>query len=130
MTNTTLQIDRRYRFARPALSSLITIYIASMVILVASDFVADLLAFFASSKALLWTFAASSISSIVGFAFSPIAGSLLFHIVPDHLTAVSILLICSITLQFYSVVALASHIRWNELTPFLVGGLIGLLPGV
>jgi uncharacterized membrane protein YfcA len=77
----------------------------------------------------LWTFIASTISSIVGFAYSPIAGSILFHVVPDHVEAVSILLISSISLQSYAVYCLRKMFRWKAFWPFLLGGLLGLAPG-
>ena len=81
-------------------------------------------------EAFIWTFIASAIASIVGFAYSPIAGSVIFYTVPDHVQAVSILLISSIALQTYSVLNLLGDFSLRAFLPFLVGGLLGLAPGL
>lgn len=72
---------------------------------------------------------ASTLSSIVGFAFSPLAGSVIFHVVENHVAAVSILLVCSISLQSYAVATLWSHIHFKVLITYIVGGVLGLIPG-
>jgi uncharacterized membrane protein YfcA len=79
---------------------------------------------------LAWTLLSSLISSVIGFAYSPIAGTLIFHVVDDHVKAVSILLVSSIALQSYAVVSLRQHFDWRAFFPFLAGGLAGLAPGL
>lgn len=69
-------------------------------------------------------------SSIAGFAFSPLAGSLLFHVVPDTVQAVQIMLVASIALQAYSVWKLRSNISARTLAPYFAGGSLAVLPGV
>ncbi|HWK45552.1 MAG TPA: sulfite exporter TauE/SafE family protein [Stellaceae bacterium] len=69
------------------------------------------------------------ISSIAGFAFSALAGAILFHLMePVH--AVAIMIGCSIAIQSYSIAALRGSIEWRKLMPFLVGGVAGVPVGV
>ena len=72
---------------------------------------------------------ASTISSVVGFAFSPIAGAILFHIDASYVHAVETLLVASIGLQTYSVLHLRQHINVRHLAPFVLGGCITIVPG-
>ena len=51
-------------------------------------------------------FGAATLSSIVGFAFSAIAGALIFHLVPTGVEAVQIMMFASIGIQGYTVEAM------------------------
>ena len=75
-------------------------------------------------------FVCATISSIAGFAFSAISGSMLLHVVRDPVEAVQIMLVASIALQAYSVWALRSTIRLRELLPYFAGGALTVAPGV
>ena len=75
-------------------------------------------------------FLASMVSSVVGFAFSAIAGSILFHIDGSYLHAVATMLIASTSLQAYAVFYLRKSIDFKALIPFLAGGSVTLLLGV
>ena len=75
-------------------------------------------------------FACATISSIAGFAFSAISGSMLLHVVHDPVEAVQIMLVASIALQAYSVWALRRTIRLRELFPYFTGGSATVAPGV
>ena len=66
---------------------------------------------------------AATISSIAGFAFSPLAGALLFHVSRDGVEAIQIMLVASIALQAYSAWMLRSSIAIKDLWPYVVGGL-------
>jgi uncharacterized protein len=68
------------------------------------------------------------LSSVVGFAFSAIAGASLYHLVDTPLDAVNIMLWSSIAIQLYSVIKLWKHIVWSRLIPFLIGGFITVAP--
>jgi uncharacterized protein len=68
------------------------------------------------------------VSSVVGFAFSAIAGASLYHLVKSPVEAVNIMLWCSIAIQLYSVIILWKHIKWIRVFPFLAGGLITVVP--
>jgi uncharacterized membrane protein YfcA len=71
-------------------------------------------------------FIAAAISSVAGFAFSAVAGALLLQVVTDTVQVVQIMLVSSIALQSYSVLALRRHIRLKALRPYLLGGLLTL----
>jgi uncharacterized membrane protein YfcA len=75
-------------------------------------------------------FVCATISSIAGFAFSAISGSMLLHAVRDPVEAVQIMLVASIALQAYSVWALRRTIRLRELLPYFAGGALTVAPGV
>jgi uncharacterized membrane protein YfcA len=75
-------------------------------------------------------FACATISSIAGFAFSAISGSMLMHVVHDPVEAVQIMLVASIALQAYSVWVLRRSIRPRELLPYFAGGAVTVAPGV
>jgi len=66
--------------------------------------------------------ASACVSSVVGFAFSAIAGASLYHFVGSPIEAVRIMLWCSIAIQVYSVIRLWKSIEWLRLVPFLLGG--------
>ena len=75
-------------------------------------------------------FVCATISSIAGFAFSAISGSMLLHVVRDPVEAVQIMLVASIALQAYSVWALRRFIRLRALLPYFAGGAATVAPGV
>jgi uncharacterized protein len=68
------------------------------------------------------------VSSVVGFAFSAIAGASLYHLVDAPVEAVKIMLWSSIALQLYSVIKLWHFIKWSQLIPFLAGGFLTVVP--
>jgi uncharacterized membrane protein YfcA len=73
---------------------------------------------------------ASAVSSIAGFAFSAICGSMLFHLVPNTVQAVQIMILCSIANQAAMTWSLRRDIDWRALSVFLFGGATGLPVGV
>lgn len=73
---------------------------------------------------------AAAISSVAGFAFSPLAGAFLFHIVSDKVEAVQIMLVASISLQAYSVWTLRDAINFRELWHYVASGFATLPLGV
>ncbi len=83
------------------------------------------------AEASLWVvFFSALLSSIAGFAFSPIAGAFLFHIFNDALLVVQILLIASIAQQIYCIWRLRSLIGSLEFLPYLAGSLLTLPFGI
>jgi uncharacterized protein len=81
------------------------------------------------SIAIMFTiFFSACLSSVVGFAFSAIAGASLYHLVDAPVDAVNIMLWCSIAIQLYSVIKLWSHISWSRLIPFFAGGFLTVAP--
>lgn len=74
-------------------------------------------------------FLSSMLSSVVGFAYSAIAGAILFHIDNSYSHVVQTMLVASISLQSYSVFHLRKHINVESLLPFLAGGAATLLIG-
>jgi uncharacterized protein len=83
-----------------------------------------------TALALMAVMVASTISSIAGFAFSPICGAILLQIMNDPVQVVEILMICSIANQSLCVAVLWRNIDWRAISPFLLGGLLGLPFGV
>jgi uncharacterized membrane protein YfcA len=75
-------------------------------------------------------FLAAVVSSTVGFAFSAIAGAMIFHYVPNGVEAVQIMMIASIAIQSYSVAGLSGSIQWSRCAPFILGGVVALPIGV
>ena len=75
-------------------------------------------------------FAAATLSSVVGFAFSAIAGAMILHFVPNGVEAVEIMMIASIGIQCYSVAGIWRSIQWSRCTPFIVGGIAALPLGI
>jgi len=80
--------------------------------------------------ALIAVFAASTVSSIAGFAFSALCGAMLFHLMESPVHAVHAMILCSIAIQMLSVAALWRAIDWKSLGVFLVGGFLGVPAGV
>lgn len=73
---------------------------------------------------------ASVLSSIAGFAFSAICGAALFHVLPDRVQVVQIMMVCSIANQAAMTWALRRNIEWRTLAVSLGGGMLGLPLGV
>jgi uncharacterized membrane protein YfcA len=71
---------------------------------------------------LVIVFGAALVSSIVGFAFSALAGAVLLHLYREPTEAVEIMVLCSIAIQFYCVIAMRRSIQWRLLLPFVAGG--------
>lgn len=67
-------------------------------------------------------FGAALVSSVVGFAFSALAGAGLLHLYDDPTEAIAIMVVCSIAIQLYCVIAMRRSVEWRLLLPFLVGG--------
>jgi uncharacterized membrane protein YfcA len=63
-----------------------------------------------------------------GFAFSAIAGAILFHW-RAPIEAVPLMLICSITTQMFSIGNLWSKMQWRRCLPYLGGGIAGIPVG-
>ncbi len=74
--------------------------------------------------------AASTVSSIVRFAFSALCGALLFHLVRDPVQAMQILIGCSIAIRSLNVWSLRGSVDWRSLSRLLAGGLLSLPFGV
>jgi uncharacterized membrane protein YfcA len=69
-------------------------------------------------------------SSIAGFAFSAIAGAMLFHLGDDPVRIVQIMMACSVANQAAMTWAMRRSIEWRGLLVLLAGGMAGLVPGV
>ena len=74
-------------------------------------------------------FAGAVVSGFAGFAFSAVAGAILFHVLPPR-EAVPFMMACSLCLQLVSLVSLRSHMQWLRAVPLVAGGLMGLVPGL
>lgn len=70
-------------------------------------------------------FAGSLAAGLAGFAFSAITGAILFHLV-GPISAVPLLLACSITTQLFSISKLWHTMQWRQCFPYLVGGFAGI----
>jgi uncharacterized membrane protein YfcA len=68
---------------------------------------------------------AAMLSSIAGFAFSPICGAMLFHLVPEPVRAVQIIIVCSIANQAAMTWELRREIDWRAMRIYLAGGACG-----
>ncbi len=77
---------------------------------------------------LLSIFAGSLTAGLAGFAFSAIAGALLFHWLTP-IEAVPLLLTCSITTQLLSITSLWRTMQWRQCVPYLAGGFVGIPVG-
>src|ERR1700742_3905399 len=74
---------------------------------------------------LLSIFVGAMAAGLAGFAFSAIAGALIFHWL-DPIEAVRLLLAGSITTQLFSISKLWQPIRWRACIPYLLGGSAGI----
>lgn len=75
-------------------------------------------------------FGSAFASSVAGFAFSALSGAFLFRDggAPHH--TLQIIVACSLAIQLLSMLSLRQAIRWRTLSPFLIGGALGLPAGV
>lgn len=73
---------------------------------------------------------ASLMSSIAGFAFSAVAGAMLFHLLDDPVRVVQLMITCSIANQAMMTWDVRREIDWRGLTVYITGGMLGLVPGV
>lgn len=78
----------------------------------------------------LGVFAAAAISSVAGFAFSALCGPVLAFSGFEPVQLVQTLMLCSIAIQGWSVVALRREFDPRALLPLLAGGLCALPLGV
>ena len=75
-------------------------------------------------------FVASLVSGIAGFAFSALAGAMLFHVLDDPVRIVAIMITCSIASQAVMTWMARRDIRWAGLWPYCASGMLGLPVGV
>ena len=80
------------------------------------------------SMTLASIFVGSVAAGLAGFAFSAIAGAMLFHWL-EPIRAVPLLLACSITTQLLSITRLWHAMQWRQCFPYLVGGVAGIPVG-
>lgn len=73
---------------------------------------------------------AALVSSIAGFAFSAIAGSILFHLSSDTIRVLELMICCSIGNQLTMVYSIRREINFSDLTPYLPSGALGVVLGV
>jgi hypothetical protein len=84
-----------------------------------------------AAEASLWTVLLSAVlSSVAGFAFSPLAGAVLFQVNPDAVSVVQILLVASIAIQVYCIWHMRVHLRSLEFLPYIAGSLVTLPFGI
>ena len=78
----------------------------------------------------LWTmlavFAASFVSSVVGFGFAALCGVLLVHLLGDPVSALEITLVCGLASQAMMAWSLRRDIDWHACPNFLLGAAFGL----
>lgn len=72
-------------------------------------------------------FAAAAVSSTIGFAFSAFAGAVIFHVEPNPLRAVEIMMFASIGVQITCLAMLWRKIDWSQCVNYIAGG-IAVLP--
>jgi uncharacterized membrane protein YfcA len=65
------------------------------------------------------------VSGFAGFAFSAVAGAILLYFLPP-LLAIPLMMCCSVASQMTSLAMLRRLIDWHEITPFLIGGAMGV----
>src|SRR5262245_28691191 len=116
--------------ADPSLSAMIAVAVAGLGFLVAEGAVLSAQGVHGIVYALIAVFAASTVSSIAGFAFSALCGALLFHLMDTPVYAVQVMIVCSMAIQILSVATLWRAIDWRSLGFFLIGGFLGVPIGV
>lgn len=70
-------------------------------------------------------FLGAAMSSFAGFAFSPVAGLLLFAVWPP-VVVIPLLMACSVLVQIVSLIRLRNRITFRESKPMLAGGAAGI----
>jgi uncharacterized membrane protein YfcA len=83
-----------------------------------------------SVETMVVVFVCSVVSAVAGFAFSAIAGAILFHTDADPIRVVNVLLVASLSSAIYTTWSIRSSIDWRALAPYVVGGTIAIPPGV
>lgn len=73
---------------------------------------------------------AALMSSIAGFAFSAIAGAILFHLSSDTIKVLELMICCSIANQCTMVYSFRHEIAIADLTRYLPSGALGVVLGV
>jgi uncharacterized protein len=116
--------------ADPGPLAMIAIAVVGLGFLVAEGAVLCVQGVHGIGYALIAVFAASTVSSIAGFAFSALCGALLFHLMDSPVYAVHVMIVCSIAIQILSVATLWRTIEWRCLRIFLIGGFLGVPAGV
>ena len=116
--------------ADPSLSAMIAVAVAGLGFLIVEGAVLSAQGVHGIVYALIAVFAASTVSSIAGFAFSALCGALLFHLMDTPVYAVQVMIVCSIAIQILSVATLWRAIDWRSLGVFLIGGFLGVPIGV
>jgi len=116
--------------ADPGLFAMIAVAVVGLGFLVAEAAVLSAQGVHGIVYALIAVFAASTVSSIAGFAFSALCGALLFHLMDTPVYAVHVMIVCSIAIQMLSVATLWRAIDWRSLGVFLIGGFLGGPAGV
>ena len=116
--------------ADPGLFAMIVVAVVGLGFLVAEAAVLSAQGVHGIVYALIAVFAASTVSSIAGFAFSALCGALLFHLMDTPVYAVHVMIVCSIAIQMLSVATLWRAIDWRSLGVFLIGGFLGVPAGV
>ena len=114
----------------PSPLAMIVVAVAGIGFLVAEGAVLSAQGAHGIVYAMIAVFAASTVSSIAGFAFSALCGALLFHLMDTPVYAVHVMIVCSIAIQMLSVATLWRTIDWRCLAVFLIGGLLGVPAGV
>ena len=116
--------------ADPGLFAMIAVAVVGLGFLVAEAAVLSAQGVHGIVYALIAVLAASTVSSIAGFAFSALCGALLFHLMDTPVYAVHVMIVCSIAIQMLSVATLWRAIDWRSLGVFLIGGFLGVPAGV
>ena len=114
----------------PSPLAMIVVAVAGIGFLVAEGAVLSAQGAHGIVYAMIAVFAASTVSSIAGFAFSALCGALLFHLMDTPVYVVHVMIVCSIAIQMLSVATLRRTIDWRCLAVFLIGGLLGVPAGV
>ena len=65
---------------------------------------------------------AALVASIIGFAFSALAGTVFAYLRVEPVHAVHVLVVCSIATQLYAVWSIRDAIRWQPLMPMIAAG--------
>jgi hypothetical protein len=120
----------RFGYVSPRLVRSLSVGALGLTFLVAEGAVLSAQGMAPVAVALVAVLAASTVSSIAGFAFSAVCGAMLFHLMDSPVAAVQVMIVCSIAIQLFSVVALWRTVDWRSLPVFLVGGVLGMPAGV
>jgi len=113
----------------PRLATSLIVGVLGLGLLVAEATMLSLHGGRSAALPLLAILLAATASSIAGFAFSALCGALLFHLMESPVYAVQVMIICSIAIQLFCVIAIWRSIDWRSLPPFLAGGILGVPVG-